>query len=333
MTSENNRKSKGVNKSVIQSVTNVNEVLEKYGERAKLHEIDFSQLLSLLECCKNCLAITSGPSCLLSQTGKCIMKHKFNVDMMHMKEKIQTKYSKNHNILLVSTVDILSENKLGKSLHFFDRQGALIHRIFIYSYENMALFENILSKLKTIDTGKSSYQHGTNFLSEEVIQKSKINFKRDWFSLSLNDHINTMIDYGATSRYYILNDLPTNCSRKFSFDYLIKLIHLMHDTEIPLLKFSIRPGLAQASEDQVRSIVPLSSITMLYGENSCFGLDQRKIKTCRVSRIKSRDTYRSIIEIFDANKAIVSVFLCGANCEESKRDLWEQVIDNFPLYH
>ena len=106
MTSENNHKSKGVNKSVIQSVTNVNEVLEKYGERAKLHEIDFSQLLSLLECCKNCLAITSGPSCLLSQTGKCIMKHKFNVDMMHMKEKIQTKYSKNHNILLVSTVDI-----------------------------------------------------------------------------------------------------------------------------------------------------------------------------------------------------------------------------------
>ena len=119
MTEENNHKSSGVNKSVIQSVTNINEVLKKYGERAKIHEIDFSQLLSLLDCCKNCLAITSGPSCLLSQTGQCIIRHEFNLEMLHAKEKIQTKYSQNHNIVLVSTDDILSEKKLGKSLHFF----------------------------------------------------------------------------------------------------------------------------------------------------------------------------------------------------------------------
>ena len=333
MTSENNHKSSGINKSVIQSVTNINEVLKKYGERAKLHEINFPQLLSLLDCCKNCLAITSGPSCLLSQTGKCTMRHKFNINMPHARENIQTKYSQNHNISLISTDDILSKKKLGKSLHFFDQQGALIHRIFIYTYENLAMFESNLSKLKTIDASKTADEPKINISPKNFREQAKLNFQRDWFSLSFDDHINTMIDHGASFRSSILEDLPTSISRKFSFDYLIKLIYFMHDAEVPLLKFSIRPGFAQASEDHVKTILPLSSITMLYGENSCFALDQRKVKNCRLSYFGSNNDKRSIIEIFDRNQNIVSVFLCGTSCNEAKQDLWEQFVRKFPLYH
>ena len=132
MTSENNDKSSGINKSVIQSVTNINEVLKKYGERAKLHEIDFPQLLSLLECCKNCLAITSGPSCLLSQTGKCTMRHKFNINMPHARENIQTKYSQNHNISLISTDDILSKkNWESRCIFLINKEHLFIEFLYI----------------------------------------------------------------------------------------------------------------------------------------------------------------------------------------------------------
>ena len=142
-----------------------------------------------------------------------------------------------------------------------------------------------------------------------------------------------MIDHAAGFRFSILEDLPTNLSRRFSFDYLIKLIHFMHDAEVPLLKFSIRPGFVQASEDQVRTILPLSSITMLYGEQSCFALDQRKVKSCRLSYFRSNSGKRSIIEIFDQNHSIVSVFLCGASCNRIKQDLWEKFVSKSPLYH
>ena len=333
MTVENNHKSSGVNKSVIQSVTNINEVLKKYGERAKIHEIDFSQLLSLLDCCRNCLAITSGPSCLLSQTGQCIIRHEFNLEMLHAREKIQTKYSQNHNIILVSTDDILSEKKLGKSLHFFDQDGSLIHRIFIYTYENLTMFETTLAKLKTKDATKTADKSLINISKKKVEEQAILNFQRDWFSLSFDDHINTMIDYGANFRATILKDLPSNCSRKFSFGYLVKLIHLMHDAEVPLLKFSVRPGFAQASEDIVRTILPLSSITMLYGEHSCFALDERKVKSCRVSYFGGDNGKRSIIEIFDSNQNIVGVFLCGTSCNNIQQDLWEQYVSSIPRYH
>ena len=333
MTSNNNHKTSAIDKSVIQSVTNINEVLKKYGERAKLHEIDFSQLLSLLDCCKNCLAITSGPSCLLSQTGKCIMRHKFNINVQHTREKIQTKHSQNHDIILVSTDDVLSEKKLGKSLHFFDQQGELIHRIFIYTYENLAMFESNLSKLKTIDASKNKDEYTINISPKNFQEQAKLNFQHDWFTLSFDDHINTMIDHGGSFRSSILEDLSTNCSRKFSFDYFIKLIHFMHHAEVPLLKFSIRPGFAQASEDQVKTILPLSSITMLYGEHSCFALDQRKVRNCRLSYIGSNSGKRSIIEIFDRKQNVVGVFLCGAGCNKAKQDLWERFVNNFPHYH
>ena len=104
-----------------------------------------------------------------------------------------------------------------------------------------------------------------------------------------DDHINTMIAHGASFGSSIVEDLPTNCSRKFSFYYLIKLFHFMHHTEVHLLKFILRPGFAQASEDHVKTILPLSSITRLYGEHSCFALDQRKVKNFRLSYFASNN--------------------------------------------
>ena len=78
-------------KSTINTVTTLSELLEKYGNNAKILKIKFSQLISLIKCCKDCLAITSGPGCLISQTGKCNLQRSFNISKFSLFEEVQTK--------------------------------------------------------------------------------------------------------------------------------------------------------------------------------------------------------------------------------------------------
>ncbi len=319
-------------KSTINTVTTLSELLEKYGNNAKILKIKFSQLISLIKCCKNCLAITSGPGCLISQTGKCNLQRSFNISKFSLFEEVQTKYSKNHNILMVSTNEIINTKSPRKAFHFFDREGILIHRLLIYSYEDFVRFENRLSKIQTVNFKNFDDSFSNNISKNFLFNTKEKILNKDWWEFSLQDHLNSMIDYGPNFRFSIIKELPSIKSRKLDFDLLKDIFLYFKNAELPILKFGIRPGFAQASQDILKAIVPISSILMLYGEFSCFGIDQRKIKECRLTFYNHIERRRSLIELFDFDNNIIAVFHCGFQCNSNQIDLWEKVINTVPMY-
>ncbi len=197
------------------------------------------------------------------------------------------------------------------SLHFFNKQGDAVHKIYLENTDSIAAFEAMQTKFKsdnqseelTVEPAKAPRGE----MPDAMIDAAGLN--KDWSELKDTHDFYMLLGKYRITRTHALRLANAVFVKQVTNDTVKKMLHAASASQLPIMCFAGNAQCLQIHTGTVTKIFPMENWINVMDEKFNLHLDESLIANTFVVRKPTTDGVVTAIEVYDAaGEQIVQFF-------------------------
>jgi putative hemin transport protein len=221
-----------------------------------------------------------------------------------------------------------------RSLHFFDKDGTAVHKVYLTAASNVAVYE------EWVQAYRASNQSNVQVVA--AVEKSAPEkpdadidvegFRQGWLATTdTHDFFGLLRKFGV-GRHQALRLAPPGLAQSVDLTSTQKMLESAASAKVPIMVFVGSPGCIQIHTGPVEKIKRFGGNWLnVLDEKFNFHLNEELVTTAWVVKKVTKDGQVTSLELFDAAGENVVLFFGKRKPGEAEDPAWREIVAQLPI--
>ncbi|MCX7997394.1 MAG: hemin-degrading factor [Leptospiraceae bacterium] len=220
-----------------------------------------------------------------------------------------------------------TQNKVKRSIQFFDGNGDAIHKIYLTEKSNQDGLENLIQKFHT-PVNEIEIQTRIQKFSEENPNPSKEKFLEDWENLQDTHDFYGMLKKHSVPRIQAMKMAEGKFTRKVSNDSSKELLKRAVQSNLEIMAFVGNSGMIQIFTGRVHHFREVEDWWNILDEEFNLHLKSSLIDSTWIVRKPTKDGEVNSVEVYDSNGEMIVQFFGKRKPGTSELQEWRNLVSS-----
>jgi putative hemin transport protein len=216
-----------------------------------------------------------------------------------------------------------------RSLHFFDKDGTAVHKVYLTAQSDVAVYEEIVKAFRSTNQSDSQVVVPVEKAAAEKpdAEIDVEGFRRGWLATTDTHEFFGLLNKFGVGRHQALRLAPTGMAHPVDLTATQKILENASADKVPIMIFVGSPGCIQIHTGPVDKIKRFGGNWLnVLDEKFNFHLNETLVKTAWVVKKATKDGQVTSLELFDAAGENVVLFFGKRKPGEAEDPAWRGIV-------